>query len=155
VDPAWRDRLVGICPPGQPLAKTRSLAFRARDGQRFISFEPGPPTRKAIDAIVSQPKLHRKEAVAFDNIETAKRGVLIANAISIVPGASVQSEVEAGTLVRIPIDGPQVWRPLGIIRRRTRALTPAMREMISLLQKGAASEDASPSDPAESEPKEN
>src|SRR5690606_21094055 len=93
VDPAWRDRLVVICPPGHPLAKKRSLAFKALDGQRFISFEPDLPTRKAIDAMLSQAKVNMKEVVEFDNIETVKRGVLIENAISIVPGASVQSEV--------------------------------------------------------------
>jgi DNA-binding transcriptional LysR family regulator len=75
-----------------------------------------------------------KEVVEFDNIETVKRGVLIENALSIVPSESVQSEVKSGTLVRIPINGKFVWRPLGIVRRRTKAITPAMREMIALLK---------------------
>ncbi len=134
IEPAWRDRLAVICPPGHPLAKKRALDLKAIDGQRFISFEPDLPTRKAIDAMLSQAGVTVKEVVEFDNIETVKRGVLIENAISIVPGASVQSEVKAGTLARIPINGKFVWRPLGIVRRRTRAITPAMREMIALLK---------------------
>lgn len=134
IEPAWRDRLVVVCPPQHPLAKRSSLNLRAIDGQRFISFEPDLPTRKAIDAMLAQAGVAVKEVVEFDNIETVKRGVLIENAISIVPGESVQSEVEAGTLARIPIDGKFVWRPLGIVRRRTRAVTPAMREMIALLK---------------------
>jgi len=44
--------------------------------------------------------------------------------------------VKAGTLVRIPINGKFVWRPLGIVRRRSKAITPAMREMIALLKQG-------------------
>jgi DNA-binding transcriptional LysR family regulator len=125
-----------ICPPNHPLAKRSSLDLKAIDGQRFISFEPDLPTRKAIDALFAQAGVTVKEVVEFDNIETVKRGVLIENALSIVPGESVQSEVKAGTLVRIPINGKFVWRPLGIVRRRSKAITPAMREMIALLKQG-------------------
>ena len=134
IEPAWRDRLVVICPPGHPLARKSSLDLKAIDGQRFISFEPDLPTRKAIDAMFVQAGVTVKEVVEFDNIETVKRGVLIENALSIVPSESVQSEVKSGTLVRIPINGKFVWRPLGIVRRRTKAITPAMREMIALLK---------------------
>lgn len=134
IEPAWKDRLVIICPPGHPLAKRKSLELKGIDGQRFISFEPDLPTRKAIDGMFSQAGIAVKEVVEFDNIETVKRGVLIENAISIVPSESVRSEVDGGTLVQIPIDGKFVWRPLGIVRRRTKAITPAMREMIEILK---------------------
>jgi len=134
IEPAWKDRLVVICPPSHALAKKKSLDLKAIDGQRFISFEPDLPTRKAIDGMFSQAGITVKEVVEFDNIETVKRGVLIENAISIVPSESVRSEVKGGTLVQIPIDGKFVWRPLGIVRRRTKAITPAMREMIQILK---------------------
>jgi DNA-binding transcriptional LysR family regulator len=134
IEPAWKDRLVVICPPGHHLAKKKSLDLKSIDGERFISFEPDLPTRKAIDGMFSQSGIEVKEVVEFDNIETVKRGVLIENAISIVPGESVRSEVESGNLVRIPITGNFVYRPLGIVRRRTKAITPAMREMIQLLK---------------------
>lgn len=134
IEPAWKDRLVVICPPGHALAKRKKLDLQAINGQRFISFEPDLPTRKAIDGMFGQAGIQVKEVVEFDNIETVKRGVLIENAISIVPSESVKSEVEGGTLVQIPIDGKFIWRPLGIVRRRTKAITPAMREMIQLLK---------------------
>jgi LysR family transcriptional regulator, transcriptional activator of the cysJI operon len=134
IEPAWKDRLVVICPPNHPLAKRDSLDLKAIDGQRFISFEPDLPTRKAIDGMFTQAGITVKEVVEFDNIETVKRGVLIENAISIVPSESVRSEVKSGTLAQIPINGKFVWRPLGIVRRRTKAMTPAMREMIRILK---------------------
>lgn len=134
IEPAWKDRLVVICPPSHALAKRSSLALKAIDGERFISFEPDLPTRKAIDDMFGQAGIQVKEVVEFDNIETVKRGVLIENAISIVPSESVRSEVESKTLVQIPIEGKFIWRPLGIVRRRTKAVTPAMREMIQVLK---------------------
>lgn len=134
IEPAWKDRLVIICPPGHALAGKSSLELKAIDGERFISFEPDLPTRKAIDGMFSHAGIRVKEVVEFDNIETVKRGVLIENAISIVPSESVRTEVESGTLAQVPIDGKFIWRPLGIVRRRTRAVTPAMREMIQILK---------------------
>lgn len=134
IEPAWKDRLVIICPPGHPLSEKNSIELREINGERFISFEPDLPTRKAIDSMFSQSGIEVKEVVEFDNIETVKRGVLIENAISIVPSDSVRSEVESETLARIPISGNFVYRPLGIVRRRTKAVTPAMREMISILK---------------------
>lgn len=134
IDPAWKDKLVVICPPTHELAGKKSLSLSEIDGQRFISFEPDLPTRKAIDGMFTQAEIRVKEVVEFDNIETVKRGVLIENAISIVPNESVKSEVEGGTLVQIDIEGKFIWRPLGIVRRRARAVTPAMREMIQILQ---------------------
>jgi len=134
IEPAWKDRLVVICPPSHRLAKRRSLKLEAIDGERFISFEPDLPTRKAIDGLLGAAGISVKEVVEFDNIETVKRGVVIENAISIVPSESVAPEVAAGTLVRIAIKGTFVWRPLGIVRRRNRAVTPAMREMARVLK---------------------
>ena len=139
IEPAWKDRLVIICPPGHPLSERNSIELREINGERFISFEPDLPTRKAIDSMFSQSGIEVKEVVEFDNIETVKRGVLIENAISIVPSDSVRSEVESGTLARTPISGNFVYRPLGIVRRRTKAVTPAMREMISILKQNRTS----------------
>ena len=134
IEPAWKDKLVVICPPDHSLAKKKFLTAKALDGQRFISFEPDLPTRKAIDSMFSDAKVKVDQVVEFDNIETVKRGVAIEKAISIVPSDSVEAEVKAGTLVRVPIKGEFMWRPLGIVRRRTKAITPAMRELIEILQ---------------------
>ena len=139
IEPAWKDRLVIVCPPRHPLSERNSIELREINGERFISFEPDLPTRKAIDSMFSQSEIEVKEVVEFDNIETVKRGVLIENAISIVPSKSVRSEVESGTLASIPISGNFVYRPLGIVRRRTKAVTPAMREMISILKQNRTS----------------
>ena len=134
IDPAWKDELVVICPPTHALAKRKSLDMKALNGQRFISFEPDLPTRKEIDGMFADSGMSVDQVVEFDNIETVKRGVIIENAISIVPAESVIAEVEAGSLVRVSLKGKNAWRPLGIVRRRTKAVTPAMRELIKILQ---------------------
>ncbi len=136
VEPVWKDRLVLICPPGHPFAKKKKAPLSAIDGERFISFEPDLPTRKAIDEMFAKASISVKEVVEFDNIETVKRGVEIENAISIVPSESVKNEVAAGKLCQVILEGRDMWRPLGVIRRRAKAITPAMRELIELLKAG-------------------
>jgi DNA-binding transcriptional LysR family regulator len=137
IEPVWKDRLVLIAPPKHPFSKRKKVSLKEIDGQRFISFEPDLPTRKAIDDLMREAGVRVKEVVEFDNIETVKRGVEIENALSIVPGESVNAEVAAGTLCRIDLEGRNLWRPLGVIRRRSKAITTPMREMVTLLKSGA------------------
>ncbi|MBL9152072.1 MAG: LysR family transcriptional regulator [Verrucomicrobiales bacterium] len=137
IEPVWKDRLALIAPPKHPFAKRKKMSIKDIDGQRFISFEPDLPTRKAIDDLMREAGVRVKEVVEFDNIETVKRGVEIENALSIVPSESVNAEVAAGTLCRIDLEGRNLWRPLGVIRRRTKAITPPMREMVRLLKSGS------------------
>ena len=69
----------------------------------------------------------------FDNIETVKRAVEINAGISIVPSATVKQELKQGLLKSIPIKGSNVTRPLAIIHRKGRVLTPAMKKFIATL----------------------
>lgn len=137
IEPAWKDRLVLIAAPGHPLARRKKVALRELDGQRFISFEPDLPTRKAIDDLLREAGARVREVVEFDNIETVKRGVEIENALSIVPGESVRAEVAAGSLCQVELEGRNLWRPLGVLRRRSKAITSPMREMVAMLKQGA------------------
>src|SRR5687767_17265 len=47
--PLRKDKLVLICHPKHPLAKESNVSLKDLEGQKFISFEPDIPTRKAID----------------------------------------------------------------------------------------------------------
>ena len=75
--PLRKDPLVLICHPQHPLAKNKSLRLKAINGQKFISFEPDIPTRKALDKILKEHSVHVQHVMEFDNIETVKRAVEI------------------------------------------------------------------------------
>ncbi len=134
IDEFAQDRMVLICPPDHDLAERRSVKLSDLRGRRFIAFEPDIPTRKAIDRVLKSEEVSVDREMEFDNIETVKRAVEVENAISIVPMQSVQGEVKAGTLVAIEIKGADMLRPLGLIQKRTRSTSPAMREFIALLK---------------------
>lgn len=132
--PFRNDRLVLITPPQHPFAKKREVLPAELAGQKFIGFDPDIPTRKAIDQIFRDYKIENCEPVMeFDNIETVKRAVEIDHGIAIVPLATVQHEQRVGTLAVLTLKGKEFTRPLAILHRKGRVLTPAMRKFIDTL----------------------
>lgn len=131
--PFRNDKLVLIAHPQHPLAQKNEIELKDLAGQRFIGFDPDIPTRKAVDQIFRENKLEIEPVMEFDNIETVKRAVEIDHGIAIVPHATIMQETKQGSLVAIPFKGKEFTRPLAILHRKGRVLTPAMRKFIETL----------------------
>lgn len=131
--PFRNDRLVLIMHPNHALARGAEVDLKALPGHKFIGFDPDIPTRKAVDQIFRDNRLEITPVMEFDNIETVKRAVEIDHGIAIVPQATVQQEVRQGTLASVPFKGKEFTRPLAILHRKGRVLTPAMKKFIETL----------------------
>ena len=131
--PFRNDRLILIAHPNHPLAKTGEVDIKALAGHKFIGFDPDIPTRKAVDQIFRDYKLEITPVMEFDHIETVKRAVEIDHGVAIVPQATVVQEVRQGTLATITFKGKEFTRPLAILHRKGRVLTPAMKKFIDTL----------------------
>jgi len=131
--PFRNDRLILIANPNHPLAKAEDVDIKTLAEHKFIGFDPDIPTRKAVDQIFRDYKLEITPVMEFDNIETVKRAVEIDHGIAIVPQATVLQEVRQGTLVTINFKGKEFTRPLAIMHRKGRVLTPAMKKFIDIL----------------------
>ncbi|MBE34069.1 MAG: LysR family transcriptional regulator [Opitutaceae bacterium] len=131
--PFRNDRLVLITHPKHVLARKGEFKLSDLDGQKFIGFDPDIPTRKAVDAIFRENKLEIDPVMEFDNIETVKRAVEIDHGVAIVPFATVLQEIKQGTLATVPLKGDGFTRPLAILHRKGRVLTPAMKKFIEIL----------------------
>jgi DNA-binding transcriptional LysR family regulator len=131
--PFRNDRLVLITHPSHSLARCTEVDLRDLTGQKFIGFDPDIPTRKAVDLIFRDHKLEIEPVMEFDNIETVKRAVEIDHGIAIVPHATVQQEEKIGSLAVVPFRGKEFSRPLAILHRKGRVLTPAMKKFIDIL----------------------
>jgi DNA-binding transcriptional LysR family regulator len=127
------DHLVVICHPQHALAKRGEVAVAELAGQKFIGFDPDIPTRKAVDQIFRENHLQIEPVMEFDNIETVKRAVEIDHGIAIVPQATVVQEAKQGTLAVLRFKGREFTRPLAILHRKGRVLTPAMRKFVETL----------------------
>ncbi len=131
--PFREDRLVAICHPDHPLASHTNVDVETLGKHKFISFDPDIPTRKAVDQIFRENNIETEPVMEFDNIETVKRAVEIDAGIAIAPQATVAQEVKQGTLVSVTLNGTGFNRPLAILHRKGRVLTPAMKKFIKTL----------------------
>jgi len=131
--PFRNDHLVVICNPQHALASRGEVSVAELAGQKFIGFDPDIPTRKAVDQIFRDNRIEIEPVMEFDNIETVKRAVEIDHGIAIVPQATVVQEAKQGTLSVLRFRGCEYTRPLAILHRKGRVLTPAMRKFIETL----------------------
>jgi len=134
VVPLRKDKMVLICHPKHPLAKNENVSLKDLAGQKFIAFEPDIPTRKAIDKALRDANVEVETAMEFDNIETVKRAVEIDAGVSIVPLTTVAQEVAKHTLEAIEIDNGALFRPLAVIYKKNKVLSPAMKQFIGTLK---------------------
>lgn len=136
----WREeRMTVVAYPTHPLATRAVLLPGDLDGQDFISFDDEVIIRRELDRFFREHEVNISIVMQFDNIQSIKEAVLLGSGISILPERTVQTEVEQGRLVSIPLDAPELVRPTGIIHRRKKKLNRAGREFLSLV---VGSEDA-------------
>ena len=128
------DELVMICHPRHPLAARKRVPLKALSGERFIAFEPNLPTRKVVDRHLREQEVQITHSMEFDNIETVKRAVEIESGVSIVPSNTVKEEVSNGTLAAVHFEATKLWRPLGVITKRNRPRSPALKEFLAALR---------------------
>ena len=130
------EELVLVVSPEHRLARRRSVPVSALDGESFVAFDRAVPTRRAVDRILRDHGANVRITTEFDNIETIKRSVEAGLGVSIVPEDTVKNEVRAGTLAALGFtDGP-FTRPVGIIHRKGREISPPARAFVELLRRG-------------------
>ena len=129
------DMLVLICHPEHPIAQQPKVKLSEIASHKFIAFEPDIPTRRAIDKILRDRNVKVDNAMEFDNIETVKRAVEINAGISIVPRSPVAQEVAKKTIAMVEIEDEQFYRPLAAVHKKSKVLSPAMKEFLALLKK--------------------
>src|ERR1043166_6378104 len=132
--PLRKDPLVLITHPQHPLARQKSLKMKSLSGQKFIGFQPDIPTRKALDKILKENNVEVQHVMEFDNIETVKRAVEIDAGVAIVPQTTVVQEVAKQTLAQVGLDEGDFYRPLAAIYKRSKVLSPAMKQFITILK---------------------
>lgn len=132
--PIRNDRLVLICHPDHACAQSDKIQLSSLEGLNFIGFEPDIPTRKGIDKILKTFGVQVNVAMEFDNIETVKRAVEIDAGVSIVPLGTVTQEINKQTLTCVEIADDTFFRPLAVVHKKSKVLSPAMKEFMNILK---------------------
>lgn len=129
-----QDELVVAMNPEHSLANKKALSISDLRGEEFISFERDIPTRKATDEMLKNAGVDISVVMEFDNVETVKRALEINAGIAILPRHTVLNETERKQLVAIKLDNGIHVRPLAIIHKKNRILTPALRSFVELMK---------------------
>ncbi|MCY2967581.1 MAG: LysR family transcriptional regulator [Planctomycetota bacterium] len=132
---AWQEQPMAlVVSPAHRLASARSVLPAQLEGEAFVAFITDLPIRREIDKWLRKNKVTVDLALEFDNIETIKKAVECGSGVAILPQPTVWQEVASGALVAIPLAGESLTRPLGIIHKKNRHLSAAVRKFEELLR---------------------
>jgi DNA-binding transcriptional LysR family regulator len=131
----WREEcMVLVCHPEHPLSQQLEPSLKELDGVPLISFDADLEIRQEIDRALVSQGVEVNVAMEFDNIETIKRAVEINAGVAILPEPTVEKERVAGSLVVRHFRDVRIFRPVGIIQRRSKVLGKTARRFMQLLQ---------------------
>lgn len=131
----WREEeMVLACSPRHRLAGRASVEPPELAGEKFISFDKDLMIRRGVDRFLRDHGVSVEITHVFDNIESIKKAIELDAGIALLPFATVHREVEASTLVAIPLAGCRFVRPLGIIQSRQHNLSSTALRFRELLR---------------------
>ena len=134
--PLSTEELVMVCSPEHRLARRKTVAVEELQGESFVGFEKSIPTQRYIDKVLRASRVKPNVIMGFDNIELLKRAVEVDSGLSILPYDVVVRECRYGDLSFARFRDSKPWvRPVGILRRRGKAPSPAERMFLALLRK--------------------
>ena len=122
------------CHPQHAFAKQKVVKLKALNGLKMVGFEPDIPSRKAVDQILKDKGVKVEYVTQFDNIETVKRAVEIDSGVAILPEETIRGEVADRTMATVRLEG-NYFRPLAVIYKKGKVLSPAMKNFIELLKR--------------------
>jgi len=135
--PLRSEPMAFVCHPNHRLARRRVVVPADLVGETFVAFDAGLTIRKAIDRALRQHNVKVNTVMEFDNIETIKQAIIIAAGVSILPRHTVQKEASIRTLAAVDVAFPDLVRPVGIVHRRHKPLTPTAERFIQMLQEAS------------------
>ena len=129
-----KDTLHIICAAGHPLLKKGPVDLADLGQTKIISLAPEMPTRQGLDRILATRGLKFQPMMEFDNVETLKQAVEINAGIAFLPASAVATELAKGSLAILPHLGKEIIRPLGIVFRASRMVSPAVKRFLKALK---------------------
>ncbi len=137
--PLHSDPLVFVCSPTHHMAQREMATARDLHEEPFIAFQGTLAVRKAIDRALRKHDVRPAIVMEFDNVETIKQAIAIGTGVGLLPARTVEKEAGSGSLVSLPFTNPSLERPIAVIHRRNKPLSPAVRRFLEQLQEDAVS----------------
>ena len=130
----WREeRMTVAAYPSHRLAARGLIQPVDLQDEPFIAFDEEVMIRRELDRFFREHSIDVAIAMQFDNIQSIKEAVALGQGISILPERAMTAEVEQHRLVSIPMNAPELVRPVGVIHRKRKKLSRAGRGFLQLV----------------------
>ncbi|AJF69344.1 LysR family transcriptional regulator [Streptomyces vietnamensis] len=128
------ERLVLIAAPAHPLTGRDQVGPDDLADARFLLREPGSQTRELQEQALAQWELTDASRSDVWGPEALKQCVSAGLGLALISEHAVVDDVRAGTLAILPINPLLRSRPVTLVYRRDRLLSPAERAFTTLLR---------------------
>jgi DNA-binding transcriptional LysR family regulator len=133
VQAIYRDRLMLMVSPKNPLAKMKSAPVSEIVKYPLLLPKTGH-TRRLLDKLFREYNTELKVRMELPSIGMIKSFVAADLGISLISAAFARDEVAAGRVKLIELEGPEMWRELGLAYRRDRTLSVANKTFIAVVR---------------------
>ncbi len=131
----WREEeMLLTCSPQHPLARHPAIRPEQLAGEKYVGFSKELTIRRKVDQFLRERRINVELALELDNVESIKKAIEDSVGVALLPEPTLRREVQAGTLVAVPLLGCRFVRPLGIILRRHHKLSSSALRFIELLR---------------------
>ena len=128
-----------IAPPDHPLAGQPTQPWTALRHDTFVFREPGSTTRSFLDRLLQVHRLQVPVDIELQGNEAVKQAVMAGMGISFVSAHIVQTELQAGRLVLLDIEGTPKCLDWCVLTRRDTPLSAGQRALRSfVMEEGQA-----------------
>ncbi|MFE2379578.1 LysR family transcriptional regulator [Streptomyces sp. NPDC059398] len=128
------ERLVLVAAPSHPLAGAGEVGPAELAGCRFLLREPGSQTRELQEEVLAEWGLTEVSHGDIWGPEAVKQCVAAGLGLTLISEHAVDGDVRAGSLAVVPVGPRPRSRPISLVSRRDRLLSPAERAFIALLR---------------------
>lgn len=135
VRPIYREDLVPVAHPADPLALRRGVTLADLSSHGVITYPTGAVTRRMIDEVFARHGQTLRARMEISSPEAMKRLAQAGLGVSILPRPVVAAEVRRKALKVIAIAGVRFEREIGMVHRGQDALSPAARAFLEMVEK--------------------
>jgi DNA-binding transcriptional LysR family regulator len=133
----YSDDLAFVVNPKHPLARRKNISIRDLGAENFIAHNVPSPLRRQVIEAFRRHKTPLNMGVELPTIEAIKRFVAMGNGVALVPGLTIQREVQSGELARIHVKELQIRRQLRLIHRKSSSLSHAAVAFLKIVHSAA------------------
>ena len=121
----YTDSVAFVVDPKHPLATQKQVSIRELGAQNFVAHTVASPLRQRVIETFARCQTPLNMGVELPSLEAIKRFVALGNGVALVPGLTVQPELERGELIEVAVPELKISRRLWLVHRAQTTLSHA------------------------------